>query len=730
MRAGTSGAILEALGPPPQGVSLSVEFLRELEGQFGTEMRLLLGSGVLRRPTDDPAITAGERFFDCPPDEVMELNRTVMNVWLRRVTQEGDYPSFTDSQRESDKLSLPHFREFQGIVDNTLDTPELVLGMDTSLMGGDMGKSDSVADYMRNLTGEEYADHDRLFLDVLKNDTAVRDLFPSFLQLEPDIREMIIAGLESGFHLAQFMQGENLAVNLVEFLKLPRKAQDFMLLHAFFDIGGANGDTVQLGSATITDATYIRFKNARDAIAAQDDYPHLSYEERAVQAYNMYLASQGEVLGIDASNPRGRALVRMCCMLRYSNPDQAAQLVRGFDEHTGPLTQKLLTEQLNETGFEEGGSIWVMYGPDLLRIMLGTLLKNGSVSFGEAMGAAMTALARLVVETRSQIDVTEDQSTVLVAGNVVRSIQADPRRFFTGRLKIDHIRPGEARASLEPSPAFDLTKLPQLDSIAALTQPLGETMYSSLGGGVDVWLAAVLAWMRGDTGATITSVRGSLTAPPTNAELIAPNVYRLSEDSELPGTRQFEDLVARLGLASYLIMQTSNNLEREFRAVAEHAGIKAAIGVDTGGNALLPSTLERPSPIRDHMSLRALNRIGLDSVTSGFFALGIDAPQDLGSRLLQAEAVALRLGPLAERILQLCAESGLPSIDRRRFSNTLPIFLNALSGLMGLEELPVPTENALLRKGAWSPYGAANKQMTSVVFMDSEQHRRVINMSA
>jgi hypothetical protein len=334
----------------------------------------------------------------------------------------------------------------------------------------------------------------------------------------------------------------------------------------------------------------------------------------------------------------------------------------------------------------------------------------------------------LMVETRSQIDVTQTPSTVLVAGSVVRSIQADPRRLLTGRIAITSVEQGEAAATLQPMPGFNLARLTRMNSLQDLQLPTGQTLYASLGGGADVWLAAMLAWLRGDKGAPVVSVRGGIAVPPTLAEQIAPNVYKISEGSTLPGKRQFEDLVARIGMESYLIMHSGRSLEQEFRAVADHAGVTAAIGVDTGGDALQQSTLGEGAPSRDHQSLEAISQLGLVTSKTVVFGPGIDAPDTLGQQLELAQAQVLPLLPLAEAILSLCAANRLPTDDEKRFSHTLPIFLNALRGVDGLEEIPTPTANALLRKRPWVPFGAANELMRHALFMDVAAHREAIGM--
>ncbi len=77
----------------------------------------------------------------------------------------------------------------------------------------------------------EEVDHDKILLMGLK---AHKELFPSFTRLNAHHQKLVLEGLDAKFNLAQFLQGENLPLNMSGVRHLSVDALHLFNLHALY----------------------------------------------------------------------------------------------------------------------------------------------------------------------------------------------------------------------------------------------------------------------------------------------------------------------------------------------------------------------------------------------------------------------------------------------------------------------------------------------------------------
>lgn len=449
-------ALVEALGPPNEGLRPSMDFMQEMWDTYHVELGALLGRSALERPYGGQQLTIAEQFFRealqreaLLTADLMEINRTIMNIAIERALLHpdrirGSYEVITDCQKNpATRLTLDTHDWLRGFTQDVLFNPAMQRTMETGLVRADIGKSKQVIDYMLQRKQKAYADHDRLVVELSEDEAAARRWTPSFCWLPPAEQDLLLVNDRSGYHMPQDLQGESPPSKIMAFQKLSPYEQRFGLLLGLLDIAGAQGDRVQNGSMTLTEPVVTIFKALVEAHMAPVP-PGLSEQETALYKSDLYRKFRGEQLGFSFDQPDGRALIRACCNFNYSTPRQADLLQDVVQNDMRTNDRKKLLELLSYTGFETEGYAWIMYLPALL-IRYKEKLQDKGVPERQALDAALTLAAQTyAAATEQQINLRP--GVVIVAGDLVRAFEKDPRVPLTQRIIIDSISPTEARA--------------------------------------------------------------------------------------------------------------------------------------------------------------------------------------------------------------------------------------------------------------------------------------------
>lgn len=740
---------VEILPRPKEAVVPSLEYARQLNERFATEVQLLRKlNPVQNRPYEKQQRTIGERVFNLDdPSEVMEYNRSCMNVWLFDMVRDAQtedelktaYEAFVDCQRKSPRLTedevLPYeyFLTLKQLVDEAVP-PELREAFRAGLMYGDLGKSFEMQEYARTVFGKAHVNHDRTLTTILQDHRATRQFMPSFFGLDEQGQQMILAMQFSGFHLGQYQKLESLPAELEPFVELPPTAQDFIMLNGLFDIAGAQGDRVQNGSMTLTKSTFEAFMLARDSFR---DFPEsiqqATPKTKALFAARTYLESRNSEFGFDISTPEGEALARFVSQVRVFKPNEIKLAESVFSNHLSPETQVLFRDLLTMTGYEPDGSVWFEYGPATARNVFLKLKAAGLAQISreihggalnpqdapergkqilvDALMHSMTTLARLRSSARKLLE--PGKIRAITASAVAHIAENDPARILTERIVVNPVGEEEGVATLEPMPRPAIAE--QLDNLAFLRSPEGHTLYVGVGGGSDCDFARTVARdLVADKNAPVTSFPGVDAQHIHNAIQLSQRIFIAQENTYFTGprSRSFERFAAQHG-PCYIIAGAGQaafaGLDQAFLEIAgdisDRTGrpVSQIVTVDSGGDIFKPT----PSASgRDQASLAAVAQLeaqlGIAKSHSVVLIPGTDIDASLEHYTAKLPVAGLHLGPYVDTILSHYEQRGWPSPHAAEYSQMIETAYRAFrthqeGGIHGVEPLSLPASQMLTR---------------------------------
>jgi hypothetical protein len=718
----------------------ALQFVVECKTRY-PEIGMLTGANQLASPDLTPRAEGGSiaahLYPDIPEQDLKELNRTAVGLLTLEWALAGDYDSFTACQhRNPDRLGRESFDALKDYTDGILVDDDAKEAMRVSLVINDLGKVDSVIAQIAEANGTQEVDHDKILLEALER---FPDVSPSFDRLSPHYKEVVLEGLRAQFSLGKFMQGECVAASLAGLQGLSQAALDFYNLHVFYDIAGAAGHVRQDGSVVINESTYQDFRMAVTALEGVNDVP-------LAETYDAYLRQKADQLGISGGidNPTNRAVSRLSCMLRYSSPEQAANVASVFDG-LPQGTRSILEKELSRTGIDDGYATLIYYAPAIMNNLqraYGKQVASGNFTSQEASERALftglVTLGQLFMQSRAQLkDQRGNGVFTVLAADVATVAATDPSDLQQHPVVVERIEDSDnATARIEPiakieTEGFNPLRLEQLAGKRVVVM--------GMGGGSDVIQAAVMARLLEQAGkecAGIISVRGSARGVMNHGGKLAEGVYRTTPQTTLD-TRYFEDLPPSEGYETMLVLNDPSryDIEQQLQAAIGAARADAVIAVDTGGDALYfneaaeGTDLSVASPDQDHCVLAALRSVSGVQQYTAIFGAGIDAPPYAQAVLQDASALIYSPTESDQRTMLDCYASwGLPSSDPRRFAKTLPVVQAALRGVRGLFESPVPAERILDENNPWNPYSHIQDAASRVFVMEAEEHRRAVRV--
>ena len=109
-----------------------------------------------------------------------------------------------------------------------------------------------------------------------------------------------------------------------------------------FDMAGAGAPVSMLNAFVLNEATYQDIELMTQCMESK------SLSES--QIYNQYLNLRGKSFGhLNSAKPTQRAIIRICCHLRYHNIDEAQKVIQAW-EKLDESVQKNLEKEMAVTG--------------------------------------------------------------------------------------------------------------------------------------------------------------------------------------------------------------------------------------------------------------------------------------------------------------------------------------------------------------------------------------------
>lgn len=446
-------ALLETVG---ESYAPDMDFMYQMAGQYSAEINALIGRSALDHPGQKETVTIAERYYEHAIDDdllswrdLMEVNRTLMNVWFFRALMEPDeekgYVMLTGANNGSPvKMTPESYHWLRSFTHYVLPDEERQQAMEVGLINADLGKSAAIQKDMARKYQRDYADHDALLFDVMQDDEMAAKWTPTYYQADPRTKQTIINNFQSGYHMPQGLQGEVPTAKLEAFVAMPLEDQMFGLLLGLLDIAGSGGDKVQDRSVTLIEPLLLAFQSQVEAVWAGAE-SGLEGQELALFIDDTYLASRAKQWGISLDQPYGRQLARLGCGMRFSNEGQMHDLLEAVHNEMLPEDRDDLMELLAYTGFEPEGHIWIMYLPDLIRVYAEVLQRlDPQMPRAKAFDAGLTMAARTYHNAKDNFDYS--QGLVVVTRDMVDAYENQPGLATVRNISVNMRAPGEAWA--------------------------------------------------------------------------------------------------------------------------------------------------------------------------------------------------------------------------------------------------------------------------------------------
>lgn len=682
------------------------------------------------------ATLAEEIYPNKAKTELIEFDRTAVGILALHWVLKGDYKSFTDCQAGPTKLTQESFAALKAYTHAVLQTDADFDAMETFMVINDLGKITEVVETVAKRTGLRDVDHDKVLLVGLENHP---DISPSFERLSPHHQKLILNGLRTKFNIGQFIQGENVPASLEGLVGIDSESLQFYLLHTLYDIAGAAGQSVQNGSLIMNEPTYQNFQMAIASLEASNE-KHSIYD-----AYDMYITQKGKTFGLDATVPTDRAVIRLCCMLRVSDPNRAQEVLATFN-NLPTNTRAILESDLNISGVDDAVATLIYYAPAILANIQKNYAENGSNSVpNKDIIDGFGVLARVFQEARIEKKHKDGNGVFTVmAASLAKAASEDPELLQRQNIRLN-ILGGDAETALKEIAAVDTAKFDALDSLAEI--PGHRIVPIGIGGGSDCVQASMLGQLLKQSGKecpAIISIRtqntgsqgnGSLVGEPRMVEghggEISPGVYKILPQTT--GTGRFLESIPSEEFPVYLIVeQPGVDLSGQIDSVLATVGeIDTVIGVDTGGDALYSTVGHDESlatPDQDLRSLEAIAKLASKvRKLSCEIAVGIDTPQDGEEVLRNAGAVYyLPTNQEADSVLAKYKEWQMDGSNDDRFGKTSLAWQEALQGRFGVQSLNLPTRVVLDKINPWNPFVHIQPSTRALFFMNVGQHLKAI----
>lgn len=346
------------------------------------------------------------KVFECHMVDptAIEADRTFLGLLLFKSVLDVDHSKFPN-------LSKSNFNQLVEYTKKNLESDEDIEFVLYSLACNDLGKTQELIDKNIKITGKKADDHDQLLAELVEKSPS---LFPGYLGLSTNQKQMYVDTLKANFNLGQMIQGENLPVNLAGIQAISAKARNLRLLTELYDFAGVTGHINQNISIMMNDNTFFAFHTAIDELM----------KTPKEQAYQRYIIKRATHVGIlDAeTNPQSFALGRIVSLARAYTIEEG-KIIQQIWSNLPKSTWDVLFRELNETGFEQRPGVLVYYAPALIANAI-----KSTGDFGKGLEYALKVIADTYVEARKNSKAALESGVITI--NVSEKAKQEVSKLF------------------------------------------------------------------------------------------------------------------------------------------------------------------------------------------------------------------------------------------------------------------------------------------------------------
>ena len=252
-----------------------IEFLKAIVERY-PEMELLAGAAeaspegnrILKEDALAYKVFEGKNI----DPTAIEADRTFLGLLALKAVMMGDKSKFPN-------ISDDNFAKLEAFTKSVIVRSEENLEfVFYSLAANDLGKMQALVDMHQDLTGHAAEDHDQLLCKVMQH---MPELFTGYGRLTNEQKQDYINVLNANLNLGQYVQGENLPVNLEGIQAISGKSRNLRLIAELYDFAGVTGHINHSIYLVMNDDNFFAFSTAIKELMVE---PH-------DQAYKRYIAS-------------------------------------------------------------------------------------------------------------------------------------------------------------------------------------------------------------------------------------------------------------------------------------------------------------------------------------------------------------------------------------------------------------------------------------------------------
>lgn len=386
-----------------------LEFLQELVHRY-PEASYLSGQAEAS-PEGNPTLRADAlayRVFDegTVDPSAVEADRTFLGLLTLKWVMTDQYEQFTSLQTNPDnKLSRASFNALRDYTRRIAGTEEDLEFCIYSLACNDLGKTLFLVEKHKEIMGYAAEDHDQLLGTLVEEASG---FFPGYQHmLSRGQQASYIRGINANLNLGQFVQGENLPVNLVDMQAIDAKSRELRLVCELFDFAGVTGHVNAGGSMVMTEENHTAFSAAIEELT----------KEPLDRSYARYIERRAAMVGIDADTPEGFAMGRIAALSRAFGPAQGAIIQEVWDG-LNDSERATLIDELTMTGLDGRKGILLYYAPALI-----TNAVKATGDFAAGLDYALRSFAELYNTARGSV-ANQDGNGVITVNVAERARQA------------------------------------------------------------------------------------------------------------------------------------------------------------------------------------------------------------------------------------------------------------------------------------------------------------------
>ena len=339
-------------------------------------------------------------------EDFPEVNRTILSMLALKWIISDDYRAFASRQIPVIRITRESFTNLRDLFLADIQSPGEVYALFVSTIVNDVGKDPNLYDRIINSLPEGMAhpNHDRVVLMAAEQN--MLEIMKEFPESHPN-RKTLLLGLTLGasLNIAQLAQGENVPASLSGLSELRGHPHAFALkyLEIILDVAGAQGHADARGVLSFIEPVYQSFATVRTALLGlieRDMSLRQTYDIVLIQRADM-LRESGFEYSLDVSDPADRGLLRLLCMGRANNTDQA-NLFHAAYTTLSPSIATDLINGLSVDGVDDGLAILPYYAPSLFAVTLKAYSKADDPSKVAALQAIMRFLAKVYMGTKPE----------------------------------------------------------------------------------------------------------------------------------------------------------------------------------------------------------------------------------------------------------------------------------------------------------------------------------------